>query len=139
MSVCKYCGQEAGWFREVHAECVALARRGCEVVTAAVASAVREGRPFPEVKLTLDQTVTRHGIPRDELHVALIAGWDRGAGEAGIQEPLSPDRHNAMFSFSGAVGITVDELIKTDGNKTAGCSLLLRMVPLQPDPLPGAA
>ena len=72
MALCRYCGDKVGWFSDVHRECVELSRKGCDALALIVASALKECKVFADAKQSLDQTVERYRIPRDERHAALI-------------------------------------------------------------------
>ena len=92
MTICRYCGQKAGWFSEAHDKCITSAQQGCERVASVVASAVVDKlipptRPddenwatalakqvWSETKPRLDQLATEHRIPANDMRDALRSG-----------------------------------------------------------------
>jgi hypothetical protein len=129
MSVCRYCGQKAGWFNDTHEACVTSARLGCEQATSLIVSTVTNKLIPPtqhsddenwtsefvqhvwsETKPQLDRLATEHHIPPDDLRHALRNGWSVGAEQAATAEPMHPDRLSVLNAFYRRIGFTDQEM-----------------------------
>jgi hypothetical protein len=153
MGLCRYCGEKAGWFRDVHQACVDSARQGCERVVATITCTVKEKLIPPDnhpntdtwipsfaievwqqVKPTLDQIVAEHKIPIADVRNALLQGWSTGVKQVALAEPLTPDSKYAMTAFHRAMGITDEQASNTDASTAAALSVLLWSVMIHGDP-----
>jgi hypothetical protein len=153
MSACRYCGQKAGWFSEVHEACVRSAQEGFEQAASVVSSAVTDKLILPaqhsqtedwtlefvqqvwsQTKHQLDQIATEHRIPIDELRVALRKGWSEGTEQAATAEPMNPDRLSVLNAFYRVMGFADTEMRKTDGFVAEVFSTLLWAVMVHGNP-----
>jgi len=158
VGICRYCGQRAGWFSDVHDACAASCKQGCEQVVAAVSSAVKDRLKIPtehpdtpdwysdfalkmwaELKQTVDNLTAEHKIPSDDAHRALMRGWSISAQELAFAEPLNPDTWSVMSRLYGLMGFTDGEMRKTEGFLAASFSMLLWSVMVHGDPTPFAS
>src|SRR6185437_4159279 len=89
---------------------------------------------WQQVKPTVEQIVTKHRIPNDEVQNALLQGWSNGVEQVALAEPLNPNRRFAMSAFHRAMGISDDQVSKTDGSMAAALSVLLWSVMVHGDP-----
>src|SRR6266480_8150044 len=71
MSVCRYCGQSAGWFRDMHDVCEKKAQQGIQSLKMCVTDAVMQGKTFAEVKEHIDRLVSDSAIPNDQVLLAI--------------------------------------------------------------------
>src|SRR4051794_30710198 len=116
MAICKYCGEKAGWFTDVHDKCVEISKKGCEQVMSVVSSVVSEKLTPPsaryenwtrtlgehvwaEVQPALDQLAAQYRIPSNDLRKALCDGWSAGAEKAATAEPMHAYRYNLLTEF----------------------------------------
>jgi len=67
MGICKFCGKDAGWFKEQHAECAQLAETGYQQILAAVRQAVAQGTSFAEAKTSIDIAIMLDRVPADRV------------------------------------------------------------------------
>jgi len=116
MGICRYCGQKAGWFKEAHDSCMRMASQGIETIKAKVSLAVAEGKPYGEIKATLDEVIQGSRVPQQQALAAIKEGWSQGAEQRSKAQPISSDEFSAISSFYHAAGFK-DEDIR---NKTAG-------------------
>ncbi len=112
MSICRYCGQKTGWFKDAHDECVQKARLGLEALKTCVADAVVQGKKYDEVKDQIGGLVADSSIPNDQVLPAIKEGWSEGAEKRSIAQPISDA---AMSDFYRAAGLTQEEMRKTAG------------------------
>jgi hypothetical protein len=122
---CKYCGQNAGWFKEVHEACANASRKGCSEILSVVSSAVAEGKSYADIRPKVEQAKTEGKIPAEDFHAALVNGLSSGAEKLGLAEPLSEDKHSGFLDFIRDAGLTQQELVKTNGYKAAVSSMVL--------------
>jgi hypothetical protein len=125
MGICRYCGQKAGWFREVHDACVAKANSGIEAIKICVAEAIVQGEQYSEIKRHLDQTTSDSAIPQAELLPAIKDGWSRGAEKRGMAQPISDSEFSSMSDVYRAAGLTPEEMRTTAGFKAIVFSFLI--------------
>jgi len=125
MGICKFCGKDAGWFKEQHAECAQLAETGYQQILAAVRQAVAQGTSFAEAKTSIDIAIMLDRVPADRVHQAFLQAWSDAAEEIGMAEPLSADKYAAMVQFSQDAGLDAAELAKSSGSITASVSAVL--------------
>lgn len=153
MSVCRYCGESAGWFKDAHETCVTSAHQGCEQVTSLIASTVAtklippKDHPdddkwasefvqhvWSDTKPQLDKLTTEHHIPPDDLRPAIRNGWSNGSEQAATAEPMHPDRLSVLNAFYRRIGFTDQEMRPTDGFVANVFSTLLWSVMVKGDP-----
>jgi len=125
MAECKYCGQNAGWFKEAHTACVTASRNGFQQISSSIAAAVAAGKPYSEIRSNIEQTMTSSRIRAEDFHNALVGGLSTGAEKLALAEPLSLDKHSAFQAFVRDAGLTQEGLVKTDGYKAVLVSMLL--------------
>lgn len=152
MALCKYCGENAGWFSDVHEACVSSAQQGCEQAASMIASTMTTTLILPserpddnwtsafandvwsETKPHLDHLAAQHRIPPDDTRGALRNGWSAGVEHAATTEPMDPDRLALFNDFYRVMGFTDEEMRKTDGFVTQVLSTLLWSVMVHGDP-----
>ena len=79
MSICRYCGQKAGWFSEAHEGCIQKANQGIEALKVCVASAILKDKQFGEIKAQLEKIVADASVPQEQVRPAIKEGWSQGA------------------------------------------------------------
>src|ERR1017187_7573081 len=118
MSVCKYCGQKAGWFSDVHDSCATSCRQGCDQVVSLIASTIKDNAKLPtghpdtqdwysdlasqmwsELQKGVDKLATEHRIPPADLRKALLQGWSAGSQELATAVPLPTDKWAIMATL----------------------------------------
>ena len=148
MGICKYCGEKAGWFSDVHEACATLSQQGCAQITAMVNSAIKDKINLPTgqdtqtfasqlwsaLEQTVDQIVTAHKTPAGNVRQALFQGWSTGAGELATAEPLSIEKFNVIVKLYKLMGFNEQDIRRSDGNIAAAFSLLLWAVMVHGDP-----
>src|ERR1019366_10392116 len=115
MSICRYCGQKAGWFKDAHDECVQKARLGVEALKTCVADAVVQGKKYDEIKDRIGGLVADSSIPNDQVLPAIKEGWSEGAEKRSIAQPISGAEFSAMADFYRAAGFTPQGMRQTAG------------------------
>jgi hypothetical protein len=151
MGLCRYCGEKAGWFSDVHDACVRYAQEGCEKATSLITTTLEKPIPadhpdheqwsslfgqllWAEVKPQINHLATEHRIPANQLREALRKGWITGAEQVATAEPMNPDRLAVSNNFYRAMGFTDQEMRPTDGFAAHVFSTLLWSVMVHGDP-----
>jgi hypothetical protein len=125
VAVCQYCGRGTYWFSDSHGRCVTAALKGYSLLVAEVAAAVNADKPFANVQPTLERISNEHKVLPPQVHEAIKEGWANAAEQIGLAEPLNMQRHSTMMHFYQDAGITGEELVSTNGFKTATTSMML--------------
>jgi hypothetical protein len=115
MSICRYCGQKTGWFKDAHEECVQKARSGLEALKTCVTDAVGQGKTYDEVKGRIDVLVADSCIPKDQVLPAIKDAWSQGATSRSIAQPISDAESSSISDFCISAGLTKDEMRHTPG------------------------
>ncbi len=115
MSICRYCGQNAGWFSEAHESCIQKSNRGIETLKTCVADAVVGGREYGEISAQLDKIVADAAVPQEQLLPAIKEGWSQGAEKRSMAQPISNPEFSAISDIYLATGLTQDDVLKTAG------------------------
>ena len=153
MAVCKYCGEKAGWFSDAHPGCVTAAQAGREQIISKVASTIANKlippashpdgdqwsldlvqQVWSETKPQLDQLVSEHHLPADDVRAAFQIGWSTGTEQAAIAGPMHPDRLVLFNDLYLAMGFTDQEMRRTDGYMAEVFSTLLWGVMVHGEP-----
>lgn len=116
MSICRYCGQQASWFKDAHKECVRKAASGLEVLKSCVTDAVVQGKQFNDVLGRINELVTDAVIPKDQVLPAIKDAWIRGACAKSIAQPISEPEFDTLTSFYREAGLSPEEMRKTQGH-----------------------
>lgn len=125
MSVCRYCGQGAGWFKDAHDACVQKAQRGIEAVKQCVSDGIVERKQYSDISTRLDQLVSESDIPQDKVLPAIKEGWGDGARRRSIIQPISDSEFSAIADVYRAAGLTAEEMRKTLGLQAMSFSYLI--------------
>ena len=148
MGICKYCGEKAGWFSDVHEACATSSQQGSAEIAATVGSTIKEKVSIPvgqdtdvlasqlwlQLEEKVHQIAAEHRTPAENVRQALFQGWSSGAGELAIVEPLSIQKFNVIVKLYKLMGFTEQDMRKSDGNVAALFSLLLWAVMVHGDP-----
>src|ERR1700745_3743153 len=115
MSICRYCGQKAGWFSEAHESCVQKSNQGIESLKTCVADAVVEGKAYGGISAQLDKIVADAAVPQDQVPPAIKDGWSQGAEKRSMAQPLSEHECSAILDIFQEAGLTQDDVSETAG------------------------
>lgn len=128
MSICRYCGQKAGWFSDAHECCIQKSNQGIEALKACVANAVAQGKQYGEIRGQLEKIVAEAVIPQQQALAAIKEGWSQGAEKRSMAQPLNEREGSAILDIGKAAGLTQDDLLKTAGGRAVFLSWRLWMV-----------
>jgi hypothetical protein len=123
MSICRYCGQKAGWFSEAHEGCIQKVNQGIEALSACIANAIVEGKEYAEIEAQLGKVATDAAAPEEEVRRAIKEGWSKGAEKRSIAQPIGEPEFSAISDFYHAAGLTQDDVFKTAGFRAMVFSL----------------
>jgi hypothetical protein len=119
MSICRYCGQPAGWFNEAHQSCIQKSTAGIEALKACVADAVAGGKKYAKLRARLEEIAADAAVPPDKILPAIREGWSQAAEKQGMAQPLSEYEGSAIIDIGKTAGLTQDDV-----SETAGCRAL---------------
>jgi len=125
MSICRYCGQNAGWFSDAHESCVQKLNQGIETLKTCLANGIVQGKEYGEIRMQLDKIVSDAAIPQEQVLPTVQDGWSRGAEERSISQPISEADFSAISDIYRAAGLTQDDVLKTTGFRAMVFSLLI--------------
>jgi hypothetical protein len=115
MSICRYCGQKAGWFSEAHESCIQRSSQGIEALKTCVADAVIGGKQYDEITAQLDRIAADAAIPQEQVLPAVKEGWSRGAEKRSMAQPISEPEFSAIADIYRAAGLTQDDVLQNAG------------------------
>jgi hypothetical protein len=107
MGICRYCEKKAGWFSDVHDDCVKKATTGIEKIRTCVAEAVIAGKRYSEVSATIIKLGAEAAIPQDQVNAAIKEGWDKGAEQKGKAQPISDEEFDGIERFFIDTGLKI--------------------------------
>jgi hypothetical protein len=125
MSVCRFCGQSAGWFSDAHDACTQKAEQGAATLEKRVADAIVQGKKYDDVKDDIQTVKSACAIPQDQFLVAFKKGWTQGVEKRCVAEPVSGIEFEQIGDFYRGVGITTEEMRSTHGFQTSVLSFLI--------------
>jgi len=125
MSICRYCGQKAGWFSDAHESCVQKSNQGIGALKTCVANAIVAGKQYGEIRMQLDKIVADAAIPQEQVLPAIEDGWSQGAEKRSISQPISDPEFSAISDIYRAAGLTRDDVVKTTGFRAMAFSFLI--------------
>jgi len=128
MSICRYCGQKAGWFSEAHEGCIQKSNQGIEALKTSVSNAILQGKQYEEVRVQLHKIAADVAIPQEQVLPAIKDGWSQGAEKRSIAQPISDPEFSAISGFYRAAGLTQDDVLKTARFRAMAFSLRIRTV-----------
>jgi hypothetical protein len=123
MSICRYCGQKAGWFSEAHESCIQKANQGIEALKVCVASAVLKDKQYGEIKVQLEKIAADASVPREQVRSAIKEGWSQGAVKKSMAQPIGWAEFSAVSDIYCAAGLTENDVLTTAGFRAAVFSL----------------
>ncbi len=115
MGTCRYCNQNAGLLREEHGSCVKEANQRLESIENCMAYAVIHGISYSEVSAMVEKRTTNFNIPYDQIRSALKNGWNKGAEQRSIAQPISPVEFNEIDELYREAGFREDEKLALTG------------------------
>ena len=77
MSTCRFCGQKAGLFKNVHKECMIAYETGTPAVVNMVSQAICEGSDFSRLESDVKNLATNSFIKEHELTELYYHGFDK--------------------------------------------------------------
>jgi len=128
MSICKYCNQNAGWFKDEHASCVQKANEAIKSIKACMADAVTTGKKYSEVSEKINKLASEANLSHAQLHASLINSWSQATIEHSKAQPLSiveSDAHCKLIM--DAEGLTEDTFAAAIQAGTANSAILAGM------------
>ena len=123
MSICRYCGEQAGWFSDAHERCTQKSTQGIEALKACVADGVVAVKPYDEIKAQVDEIVADAALSQEQVLPAIQEGWSRGAEKRSIAQPISDPEFSAISDIYRAAGLAQDDVVKTAGFRAMAFSL----------------
>lgn len=94
MPLCRYCGQEAGWFHDAHKSCrqkASQAKPAIETIRLIVSNAVAHGLKYDEVKSAADGIADQFHVSREQVLEAINEGWSKEQRHEAETQPVSKE------------------------------------------------
>lgn len=126
MGTCRYCGEDAGWFRREHKVCVDdLKRARREILNLCVAGAL-SGERDPGLRDRLGDIARRGRLAESRLRELVIDGMERALQSALDDHVLEPSELRALHMFQASQRIGDHELEARGINEKIRQAALLR-------------
>ena len=110
MGICKYCGEDAGWFKREHKSCAQDLRRAEREIVDLSVDAVLSGAPEPELRSHLVSVAQRGRLRTPRLRELTIDGMEQALDTVLDDHVLEADELRALYIFQNSQGITDREL-----------------------------
>lgn len=117
MGICKYCGQDAGFLRHVHAACEAQHQQQLHQHEAAVADAADLVAAYAERQIDhptlagkLRALAAQQSIPPDEMHGVFIRGWEKAVDDLLANGIITAEQENQLAALQTEMKLTQQEL-----------------------------
>jgi hypothetical protein len=110
MSVCKYCGQRAGFLRSVHRECHEKHDAGWNEMLELVAKAAETGSGIDTLQTRLTQVASASYIPERQIRDTLVSGWQRAVDRVLAHGVVSEPVESSLNEFAKTFRFSDDEL-----------------------------
>lgn len=125
MGTCQYCGQEAGFFRKQHDECLRTYENSFSQMVSLAVSAAKNSSALQSLEQQLN-TIETAALPvRVNRHQALICGWERAVNDILSDNVLSQTEEAQVMTYAQKFGLSQSDL-NTNGAFTRlvyGCAL----------------
>jgi len=99
VSVCAFCGRDAGVFRKEHPECREAYDAGFPKMISLAKDAAVTNRGIDSLEEDLTKIVRSSYLPTGRVRDALVAGWEGAANNALEDNVLSRDEEERLNSF----------------------------------------
>jgi hypothetical protein len=127
MGKCKFCGEDAGWFKDAHETCVAAVTTGVTEIKSSLSSAVEQIAQggTPTVQVSIEQIASTKRVPTEMVKAAILESWSAAVYDLSLKEPLSEQNQVALVKLCEQQGFTKQQLLPTDGFRAACLSTVL--------------
>lgn len=126
MGKCKHCGEDAGWLRREHRECVEELRRARREIVRLSVEGAMSGRHDPELRGRLQEVAQRGRVAESRMRALVVEGMDRALQSALDDHILEPSELRAFQMFQLSQGIADHELDSRGINEKIRQAALLR-------------
>lgn len=110
MGVCRYCKQDAGWFRAKHAECDALHRKGRGAYHDLARRVATRGDDAGRFASDADALARKHYLSAGERRELALAGW-RAAVESALDDHvLSAEEEKHLAAAVRVLGLPAEKI-----------------------------
>jgi hypothetical protein len=108
MSVCEYCGENAGWFQSSHPACVTKASSTAQTVQKLVFDGTLAGKRYEELSTDLQKTLADAKVQFKYVRDALLQGANDAASQIALKSPVSKPEFERLvriiFGLDGSLG-----------------------------------
>jgi hypothetical protein len=127
MGNCIYCGKDAGFFRDHHAECAEKNVEGRDLIRTTTIDALTNGDDLDKLQLSLDAIARSSFILRNEEYRIMISGYDQVvANLCHGDEPISKTDEQKLNSFKDHFDFSIDDLNHNQSYNTLAKSSIIR-------------
>jgi len=99
MSICKFCGQKAGFFKSVHKECEAAYNAGKIAIANKISQAIVASTDFANLDTEVNNTAQSAYIKKEELGELYGLGFDKAVETFLDDGVVSPEEEEKISNF----------------------------------------
>ena len=114
MSVCTYCGENAGWLQKSHPACIKRTADTANSIKLKVFNGILEGKPYDSLLADVQQAVTDNKVLFQHVQRTLLQGVNDAITQAVLQAPCSEEELSRLFDIYTKFGMESyqDELLR---------------------------
>ena len=110
MGTCKYCGEDAGWFKREHKPCAQEHERAQRLVVDMSVEAVLSGEPDPDLSDRMSSAARRGRLLQAQVRELTLTGMEQALDVVLDDHVLEHDELLSLYRFQKSQGITNHEL-----------------------------
>lgn len=110
MGTCKYCGEDAGWFKREHKSCEQDLKRAQREIVDLSVDAVLSGEADPGLRDRMSDIARRGRLPQSQVRELTISGMEQALDTVLDDHVLEADELRGLYIFQKSLGITDREL-----------------------------
>ena len=110
MGTCKYCGEDAGWFKREHKACAQEHERAQRQIVDMSVEAVLSGEPHLDLNERILSVARRGRLQRSRTRELILNGMEQALDTVLDDHVLEADELRSLYRFQKSQGITDREL-----------------------------
>src|SRR5438876_792385 len=104
MSVCTYCGENAGWLQKSHPACIKRTADTANSIKLKVFNGILEGKPYDSLLADVQQAITDNKVLLHKIQRTLLRGVNDAITQAVLQAPCSDEDLSRLFDIYTKLG-----------------------------------
>lgn len=110
MGTCRYCGQNAGWFRSAHPTCEEKHATGWDQMVAVATHAAQTAQSFDGLRGQLAEIRRSSFRAESDIDKALLQGWEKALDHFLNDGLLAADEEERLISYANRSGLAESTL-----------------------------